>query len=105
MFLENNCNIDGDWDQLPLVKAVHAINTTVTTLHGVTPLEVVIGRAVNEKSVLLASKKSKNRRVTIQPDLKKQNEKEGASRKELSKTIHSVITRGQKRQIRSYRKR
>ena len=105
MFLENNCNIDGDWDQLPLVKAVHAINTTVTTLHGVTPLEVVIGRAVNERSVLLASKKSGTVSVPIQQDLAKQNEKDGASRKQVSKAIHSVITRGQKRQIRSYRKR
>ena len=38
MFLESTCNIDGDWDQLPLIKAVHSINTTVSTLHGVTPI-------------------------------------------------------------------
>ena len=41
MFLENTCNIDGDWDQLPLIKAVHSINTTVSTLHGITPIKFV----------------------------------------------------------------
>ena len=60
MFLESTCNIDGDWDQLPLVKAVHAINTTVSTLHGVTPMEVVLGRTANEISVLKASNDGKN---------------------------------------------
>ena len=65
MFLESTCNIDGDWDQLPLIKSVHAINTTVSTLHGVTPMEVVIGRAVNEKSALLASKRAGERGESV----------------------------------------
>ena len=52
MFLENDVYLDGDWDELPLLKAVHSIYTTVSTLHGITPIEVVIGRPVNEKSIL-----------------------------------------------------
>ena len=55
-FIENNSNIDGDWDQMPLVKAVHSINTSASTLHGITPMEVIIGRPANEKSILLAKK-------------------------------------------------
>ena len=54
---------------MPLVKSVHAINTTVSMLHGVTPMEVVIGRAVNEKSVLLASKNSRERFDSMESDL------------------------------------
>ena len=105
MFLENNCNIDGDWDQLPLIKTVHAINTTVSTLHGVTPMEVVIGRPVNEKSRLLAPKNSGEACDFIQSDVAIQNMEDKIGRKQLSTAVHAVIIRGQKRQIRSYRKK
>ena len=90
---------------MALVKTVHAINTTVSTLHGVTPMEVVIGRAVNEKSVLLASKNSGERCDSIESDIDELSKKDKTRRKVLSNAIHAVITRGQKRQIRSYRKK
>ena len=104
MFLESTCNIDGDWDQLPLIKAVHSINTTVSTLHGVTPMEVVLGRPANEKSVLVATNMEKQC-IATEPGQTNLNEKEADSRKLMGKTIHKVIERGQRRQIRSYRKK
>ena len=113
------------------MKAVHSINTKVSSLHGVTPMEVVIGRPVNEKSVLIATREERNQdtkehhqsrpigreggslpnsivnmdQSTKQPDQSTANDSEVDSRKVLGKTIHKVINRGQQRQIRSYRKK
>ena len=86
------------------MKAIHSINTTVTSLHGVTPLEVVIGRPLNEKSVLLAASKDKKDKVPKELN-QIPNDIKGDSRKILSKAIHKVIQRGQDRQIISYRKK
>ena len=105
MFLESTCNIDGDWDQLPLIKAVHAINTTVSTLHGVTPMEVVLGRAANEVSVLKASNDKKKQSKESKIVETKSIEMEKENRELFGKTIHAVIRRGQDRQIQSYRKK
>ena len=114
------------------MKAVHSINTTVSSLHGVTPMEVVLGRPVNEKSVLIAARKERKaqdtkehhpsrpigkeggslpnsieniEQSTKQPEQSTANDSEVDSRKVLGRTIHKVIRRGQQRQIRSYRKK
>ena len=87
------------------MKAVHSINTTVSTLHGITPLEVVIGRPVNEKSVMLAMRNSANKLLPIPQDLTLQNEEDKENRNKQSKAIHAVIVNGQNRQIRSHRRR
>ena len=85
---------------MPLIKAVHSINTTVSTLHGITPIEVILGRPVNEKSVLLAKRKEGAKQPSLTIDLDTKNEEDKIKRDQISKTIHSVILRGQKRQIR-----
>ena len=90
---------------MPLVKAVHSINTTVTTLHGITPLEVVLGRPVNEISVLLAMRQAGHKHLPIEPDLQVQNAKDTSSRERVSSSIHKVIKRGQQIQARNYNKR
>ena len=90
---------------LPLIKAVHAINTTVSMLHGLTPFEVVLGRPVNEKSILTADRKSTVCHTPIGDNLEALNDQDKNFRKKTSKTIHAVIRRGQKRQIKSYNKK
>ena len=86
MFMDNVISVDEDWDQMPLLKAVHSINTTVTTLHGITPLEVVLGRPVNEISVLLAKRQAGHKHLLIEPDLQVQNAKDTSSRESVSST-------------------
>ena len=104
-FLENETTMDDDWDQIPLIKAVHSINTTVSTLHGLTPFEVVLGRPVNEKSILTAEKKSTVCHTPIRDNLEALNLQDKILREKTSKTVHAVIRRGQKRQIKSYNKK
>ena len=79
---------------MPLIKAVHSINTTVSTLHGITPLEVIMGRPVNEKSVLLAKKKEGGKQPPMPIDLNTKNEEDKIKRDQISETINNVIIRG-----------
>ena len=68
-------------------------------------MEVVIGRAANEKSVLKAANKARGKLKKVEADLTKANINDKAGRELLGKTVHAVIERGQLRQIESYRKR
>ena len=104
------------------MKAVHSINTTVSTLHGVTAKEVVLGRPVNERSLLIASRKLNSRpkgkegdslpsntenkeQIAKEPEQIILSVSEDDSRKVLGRAIRKVIKRGQERQIRSYAKK
>ena len=90
---------------MPLITAVHAINTTVSTLHGLTPMEVVLGRPVNERSILLAKKRSGEKSTALLDDLDILNDNDKVLWEKASKSIHAIFCRVQKRQTRAYNKR
>ena len=77
----------------------------MSTLHGLKPMEVVLGRPANEKSVLLVKQKSGKKHKIFANELDTKIKEDRETRKQVSKTIHSVILRGQRRQVRSYRKK
>ena len=68
-------------------------------------MEVVLGRPVNERSILLAKKKSGEKSTPIADDLDILNDKDKELREKASRSIHAVISRGQTRQVRAYNKR